>query len=155
MPYADAVRELAAAHNLSIHSTFTGLAAYSWSQLLHPQSAMRAAATRWFERAIDFTARLGASGMGGHIGAFSVQDAANQERKQILLHELQKRVVACHSFFVLMSGIPAPYIREPPAMIISRGLRSPGRTSRSSIYSKQTAQVITIGLSRGIITRVA
>jgi sugar phosphate isomerase/epimerase len=94
MPYADAVRELAAAHNLSIHSTFTGLAAYSWSQLLHPQSAMRAAATRWFERAIDFTTRLGASGMGGHIGAFSVQDAANQERKQILLHELQKRLSA-------------------------------------------------------------
>src|SRR5438876_8950092 len=92
--YANAVRELAVTHNLLIHSTFTGLAAYSWSQLLHPQLSMRVAANRWYERAIDFTARLGATGMGGHIGAFSVQDAMNQERKQILLHELQERLSA-------------------------------------------------------------
>ena len=61
MAYADAVRELAAARNIFIHSAFTGLAAYSWSQLLHPHVSMREAATRWYERAIDFTARLGAS----------------------------------------------------------------------------------------------
>src|SRR5690348_16356053 len=73
MAYAGAIRKCAAAHNLVIHSTFTGLAVYSWSQLLHPDQAMRAAAVRWYERAIDFTARLGASGMGGHIGAFSVR----------------------------------------------------------------------------------
>lgn len=94
MDYADATREFATFHDLFIHSTFTGLAAYSWSQLLHPQQAMRAAATRWYERAIDFTARLGASGMGGHIGAFSVQDALNQERKQTLLRELEERLTA-------------------------------------------------------------
>lgn len=92
LPYADAAREAAAAHGVSIHSAFTGLAAYSWSQLLHPQQAMRGAAMRWYERAIDFTARLGAGGMGGHIGAFSVQDAANLERKQTLLEELEKRL---------------------------------------------------------------
>jgi sugar phosphate isomerase/epimerase len=94
MAYADAVRELAADSNLFIHSTFTGLAAYSWSQLLHPHLSMREAATHWYERAIDFTARLGATSMGGHIGAFSVQDVMNQERKQILLHELQERLSA-------------------------------------------------------------
>ena len=92
MAYADAVRELAAARNIFIHSAFTGLAAYSWSQLLHPHLSMREAATRWYERAIDFTARLGASGMGGHIGAFSLQDAMKQERKQILLRELRERL---------------------------------------------------------------
>jgi D-erythrulose 1-phosphate 3-epimerase len=92
--YADAVRELAVTHNLFIHSTFTGLAAYSWSQLLHPHLPMREAATRWYERAIDFTARLGAAGMGGHIGAFSVQDALDEERKQMLLRELQIRLAA-------------------------------------------------------------
>lgn len=92
LPYADATREAAAASGVFIHSSFTGLAAYSWSQLLHPQHGMRAAAMRWYERAIDFTARLGASGMGGHIGAFSVQDAANAERKEMLLHELEKRL---------------------------------------------------------------
>ena len=94
LPYADAARAAAAAHGVSIHSAFTGLAAYSWSQLLHPQQAMRGAAMRWYERAIDFTARLGANGMGGHIGAFSVQDAVNLERRQMLLHELEKRLCA-------------------------------------------------------------
>jgi len=92
--YADDVRQIAAAQKLFIHSTFTGLAAYSWSQLLHPQQAMREAAMRWYERAIDFTARLGAGGMGGHIGAFSVQDAMNAERKRLLLRELEERLVA-------------------------------------------------------------
>jgi D-erythrulose 1-phosphate 3-epimerase len=92
LPYADTVREIAAARGLFIHSTFTGLAAYSWSQLLHPQHGMRAAAMRWYERAIDFTARLGANDTGGHIGAFSVRDAADPERKQLLLRELEKRL---------------------------------------------------------------
>jgi sugar phosphate isomerase/epimerase len=94
MTYADTARQLAKTHELFIHSTFTGLAAYSWSQLLHPQMTMRAAAMRWYERAIDFTARLGASGMGGHIGAFSVQDAMNEQRKQTLLRELEERLTA-------------------------------------------------------------
>ena len=94
LAYADAARQLAAKYDLSIHSTFTGLAAYSWSQLLHPQQAMREAAMRWYERAIDFTARLGARGMGGHIGALSVQDAMNPERKQTLLRELEERLAA-------------------------------------------------------------
>lgn len=94
MGYADAVREQAATRGLFIHSAFTGLAAYSWSQLLHPLLSMREAATRWYERAIDFTARLGASGIGGHIGAFSVQDAMDDERKQTLLRELADRLSA-------------------------------------------------------------
>jgi sugar phosphate isomerase/epimerase len=94
MAYADEVRACAASYNLLIHSAFTGLAAYSWSQLLHPQESVRAAAMRWYERAIDVTARLGARGMGGHLGAFSVQDAANQERRQELLRDLQARLSA-------------------------------------------------------------
>jgi sugar phosphate isomerase/epimerase len=92
--YAGRVREVAAACHLTLHSTFTGLAAYSWSQLLHPDAAMREAAMRWYERAIDFTVSLGARGTGGHIGAFSVQDAASQERTQLLLRELQERLSA-------------------------------------------------------------
>ncbi|GAC1566328.1 MAG: TIM barrel protein [Ktedonobacteraceae bacterium] len=95
---ADAVRELATTHDLFIHSTFTGLAAYSWSQLQHPDLAMREAAVRWYERAIDFTARLGARGMGGHMGAMSVQDAMNQERKKSLLQELQERLTALSQY---------------------------------------------------------
>ena len=96
--YAEEVLKLARAHNLFIHSTFTGLAAYSWSQLLHPRVSMREAAEAWYQRAIDFTARLGATGMGGHFGAFSVQDAHNTERRQMLLEELMTRLSALSQY---------------------------------------------------------
>jgi sugar phosphate isomerase/epimerase len=90
--YAERVRALAAAHNVRIHSTFTGLAAYSWSLLLHPDELMRKAAMRWYAHAIDFTARLGASGTGGHIGALSVRDAGEPLRKRALIAEMQVRL---------------------------------------------------------------
>ncbi len=92
--YAKTVHTYAAVRGIFLHSTFTGLAAYSWSQLLHPDGAMREAAMRWYERAIDFTAHLGALGTGGHIGALSVQDATNDPRKQALIQELRERLAA-------------------------------------------------------------
>jgi sugar phosphate isomerase/epimerase len=90
--YAAETRALAAERGVLLHSAFTGLAAYSWSQLLHPSEQMRAAAQRWYERAIDFTARLGAWGTGGHIGAFSVQDAASADRRAALLADMSERL---------------------------------------------------------------
>ncbi|HZU68330.1 MAG TPA: TIM barrel protein [Ktedonobacteraceae bacterium] len=90
--YADETREVASARGLQIHSTFTGLAAYSWSQLLHPDARLRLAALRWYKRAIEVTARLGAWGTGGHIGAFSVRDFSHTERKSALLTELQEHL---------------------------------------------------------------
>jgi D-erythrulose 1-phosphate 3-epimerase len=90
--YAERVRQLAAGAGLQIHSTFTGLSAYSWSLLLHPEAAMRSAATRWYERVIDFTARLGAEAAGGHIGAFSVRDAADGARREARLFEMLERL---------------------------------------------------------------
>src|SRR5260221_11373844 len=92
--YAKTVRTHAVARGIFLHSTFTGLAAYSWSQLLHPDGAMREAAMRWYERAIDFTAHLGSLGTGGHIGALSVRDATNDLRKSALIQELRERLVA-------------------------------------------------------------
>lgn len=90
--YAGETRKLAAERGILLHSTFTGLAAYSWSQLLHPGEQMRTAALRWYERAIDFTTQLGAWGMGGHVGAFSVRDAADAERRSALLAEMTRRL---------------------------------------------------------------
>jgi D-erythrulose 1-phosphate 3-epimerase len=90
--YAEAVRTCAANHKLHIHSTFTGLAAYSWSQLLHPLEPLREAAMRWYEGAIDLTAQMGARGTGGHIGALSVQDAIDTTRRQTLLTEMIERL---------------------------------------------------------------
>jgi sugar phosphate isomerase/epimerase len=90
--YADAVREEAAKRGLLVHSTFTGLAAYSSNHLLHPEASMRAEAMRWYERAIDLSVRVGAMGTGGHLGAFSVQDARDPDRIQLLVHELHTRL---------------------------------------------------------------
>jgi D-erythrulose 1-phosphate 3-epimerase len=90
--YAARTRAYAAEHDVLIHSSFTGLAAYSWSLLLHPDAQLRAAAERWYERAVDITAWLGAAGTGGHIGAFSVRDAADPVRKAALVTELQERL---------------------------------------------------------------
>src|SRR5258708_1881462 len=47
---------------------------------------------QWYRRAIDVTVQLGALGTGGHIGALSVQDAQNAQRKQILVEELKERL---------------------------------------------------------------
>ena len=83
--YAADVAAAAERTGVHVHSTFTGLAAYSGSQLLHPTAAMRDAAERWFERAIELTARMGVAGTGGFVGAFTVRDATDGDRRAELL----------------------------------------------------------------------
>ncbi|HEY1737980.1 MAG TPA: TIM barrel protein [Acidimicrobiia bacterium] len=97
--YADAVRAGADRAGIELHSTFTGLAAYSSNQLLHPIPGMRAAARRWFERAIELTAHLGVGGAGGFVGATTVDDAGDPERRAARLHEFtgQLRHLADHA----------------------------------------------------------
>ncbi len=113
--YASSVRQRAAEAGLRIHSAFTGLAAYSWSQLLHPEPSARLAARRWYERAIDLAAGLGAGGAGGHLGAFSVRDAADQARRRLLLDELaghlgtlSSRAAARGLSFLLFENMAVP-----------------------------------------------
>jgi sugar phosphate isomerase/epimerase len=84
--------EAAGRHGLRIHSVFTGLAGYSSNLLLHPSKRERDAAERWYERAIDFAARLGVESVGGHVGAFSVPDWADAERRTMLWEELKTRL---------------------------------------------------------------
>lgn len=84
--------EAADRHGLSIHSVFTGLAGYSSNLLLHPSERERDAAERWYERAIDFAARLGVESVGGHIGAYSVPDWADEGRRSMLWEELKVRL---------------------------------------------------------------
>ena len=73
---AEQVRAACAAAGLTLHSTFTGLAAYSSNLLLHPDPAARERARAWYRRVIDFTAAAGAGSTGGHIGAYSVRRLA-------------------------------------------------------------------------------
>lgn len=103
--YARQVTQAAEAAGLTIHSTFTGLAAYSTNQLLHPAPEIRDAATRWFQRAIDLTAAFGAIGTGGFVGSFSATDAADDQRRGALLDELTDRLVALAAY-AHHAGIP-------------------------------------------------
>ncbi len=52
----------------------------------------RDAAERWYEHAIEFTARLGAASVGGHVGAYSVPDWADADRRSLLWDELKARL---------------------------------------------------------------
>ena len=81
---AQDVRSACDHHELTIGSTFTGLAAYSSNLLLAPSAPARARALAWFKRAVEFTAALGVGSTGGHIGAYSVTDFRNSVRRSEL-----------------------------------------------------------------------
>ena len=84
--------EAASRYDLRIHSVFTGIAGYSSNLLLHPSELARDAAERWYERAIEFAARLGVDSVGGHVGAYSVPDWADATRRALLWDELKVRL---------------------------------------------------------------
>jgi sugar phosphate isomerase/epimerase len=76
-----ALRAVAADHGLELHSTFTGLAAYSANMLLAPDSADREAAMAWYRAAIALTGQIGGRATGGHVGCFSVHDWRDPSRR--------------------------------------------------------------------------
>jgi hypothetical protein len=78
-----------ATHDLTINSTFTGLAAYSSNMLLGAEPSTRGAATAWFRKAIAFTGSIGATATGGHVGAFSVPDWRSDSRRNERWRDLQ------------------------------------------------------------------
>ena len=84
------LRAACTSEGLTLHSTFTGLAAYSSNLLLHPDRRARDRAREWYRRAIGFTADAGGGSTGGHIGAFSVEDFRDRARKAQLWAELQE-----------------------------------------------------------------
>ncbi len=88
VPAARSVARAAQRSGVVLHSSFTGLAGYSSNLLLHPDPEARRASRRWFERAIDVTAEMGAAGAGGFLGAFSVRDAANTGVREQRIAEL-------------------------------------------------------------------
>src|SRR5258706_13188979 len=66
------LRDSCAAAGLTLHSTFTGLAAYSANLLLHPDRARRVRARDWYQRMIDFTAAARGQSTRGHLRAFTL-----------------------------------------------------------------------------------
>jgi sugar phosphate isomerase/epimerase len=83
------VRRVAAAHGLELHSTFTGLAAYSSNLLLAPDVADRQASLAWYRTVIGFTKGVGGSATGGHVGCYSVPDWRDPARRAALWDTLQ------------------------------------------------------------------
>jgi len=96
---ADQVRAALDRHGLTAETTFTGLAAYSLSLLMHPDPDHRRSAFDWYLAVIDLTAQMGARAAGGHVGAMSVPDwsdpARRAERWAGLRHDLAE--LAAHA----------------------------------------------------------
>jgi sugar phosphate isomerase/epimerase len=88
--HAQAVSARAACERagIAIDSIFTGLAAYSSNLMLDPDADARRRAEAFYERAIAFTADLGAARAGGHVGSLSRADAADPARRELLWSEL-------------------------------------------------------------------
>ena len=131
-------RSAAQAAGLTLHSTFTGLAAYSSNLLLHPDPDARAAALAWYARAIDYTSAVGAMGTGGHVGAFSVADGADPGARargwEILrasLAALAERAKAAGQSFFLVENLAAG--REPATMADLAGLLTDEEADRVPI----------------------
>jgi D-erythrulose 1-phosphate 3-epimerase len=119
------------AGDLTLDSTFTGLAAYSSSLLLHPDERLRAQARQWYARVMRFSAAAGARFAGGHVGAFSVaqwrQPPAREAGWRALERELGELAGGA-----LDLGLEGLYVenmavaREPSTMAQVERLCSPG-----------------------------
>lgn len=91
---ASALRRQAQDADIEVHSTFTGLAAYSANILLAPDEEERRAARRRFEWAIQYTAAMGGHATGGHVGAASVPDWHDRGRRAIVWEDLRRSLAA-------------------------------------------------------------
>jgi sugar phosphate isomerase/epimerase len=117
----EAVREACERSGLRLHSTFTGLAAYSSNLLLDPAPGVRDWAESWYRRAIAFTALVGGTATGGHVGAFTVsewRDPARRAEREGGLRSALHRLAAD----ARRAGLEALYVenlaaaREPSTM---------------------------------------
>jgi D-erythrulose 1-phosphate 3-epimerase len=88
MPLAKRIRKATKAHDITIHSAFVGLAAYTYNALLHPEKEGRKAAVQWYKNAIDLAAEMGAGAVGGPVGGMSVTQAAKISVARDLYAEL-------------------------------------------------------------------
>lgn len=135
MAAAEAVRAACAARGLVLHSTFTGLAAYSSNLLLDPDASARRRALDWYRRAIDWTAACGGRATGGHVGAYSVTDWHDARRRKALGDELREHLADLAGYahragleYLMVENLAAA--REPSTMDGIRELLDDGGPSR-------------------------
>lgn len=89
---AEAVRTACGQQDVTIHSVFTGLIAYSTSLMLAPTPAERDRAVRYWSRAIRFASLLRARSVGGHVGSLSRRDADDPGRRDALWAMLREHL---------------------------------------------------------------
>jgi D-erythrulose 1-phosphate 3-epimerase len=137
---ASELRDACQRSGLTLHSTFTGLAAYSASLLLHPDPARRDRAVRWYRRAIEFTAAAGARSTGGHVGAYSVADWRDSGRREELWGRLRAALGTlagyardCGLDYLMVENLAAA--REPSSMAGIRSLLSSGDSGHAAIVA--------------------
>lgn len=143
-PAGDVTAEIAAVrgacrdHGLELRSTFTGLAAYSDNLLLHPEARRRAAAMRWYGAAIRASAALGATATGGHVGAYSVPDWRDRDRRRERWEGLQASLTTLAAEArgagldtIVVENLAAP--REPSTMAMIRELLRPADDLRAAV----------------------
>ena len=125
------LRAVGSRHGLVLHSTFTGLAAYSRNLLLHPEPGARGAARRGFEDAIRLTSAMGGVATGGHVGAFSVPDWEHPARRaerwadlKAALVDLARDAAAAGLEYLMVENLAAA--REPSTMAMIRDLLADG-----------------------------
>jgi D-erythrulose 1-phosphate 3-epimerase len=78
---AESIRAALGSYGLQPETVFTGLAAYSRNLLMHPDAEYRRSALEWYLAVVDLAAGVGARGVGGHVGAMSVTDWTDPERR--------------------------------------------------------------------------
>ena len=135
---ADELTRAAGDLGLEIASTFTGLAAYSSNLLLAPDAEVRAAAQAWYEKAIRFTAGIGARITGGHVGAFTVHDWTDTATRAERWSDL-KQSLAALAAIASESGLEALVVenlasaREPSTMAMVADLLTNGENGHVPI----------------------
>lgn len=133
-----ALSDVVADHGLELHSTFTGLVAYSSNLLLAPDAADREAVLAWYRTAIGFTAQAGGRAAGGHVGCFSVPDWRDPQRRVELWENLRGSLAQLASEasdvgleYLLVENLAVA--REPSTMAMIRELLDDGDAGRVPI----------------------
>jgi len=109
-------------YGITIHSAFTGLAAYSFNLLMHPDPGMREDALDWYEAAIEAASKLNVVAVGGHVAAMTWGDYEDPKRRELMISVLLDELrylskLAKASGLRMLLWEPMPVAREPPSTI--------------------------------------
>jgi sugar phosphate isomerase/epimerase len=125
-------------YGLRAETVFTGLAAYSLNLLMHPDERQRRAAMQWYLGVVQFAARVGARGAGGHVGAMSVPDWADEARRaerwaglQRSLAELAAAARSAGLDYLLVENLASH--REPSTMASIETLLTDGDAAHAPV----------------------